>query len=80
MNGRNLPTCDCCIPICGHIPEENCYSWEDEFGATSEWNYKTELQWELLQFDAHRCLKDCVRDLNNLLTSEPALYENQFNS
>jgi len=49
-----------------------------EFGATSEWNYKSELQWELLQYDSHRNLKDCVRDLNHLLTSEPALYQNQF--
>ena len=51
----------------------------DEFGATSEWNYKTELQWDLLQYDAHRLMKDCVRDLNFLLRGEPALYENQFN-
>lgn len=50
-----------------------------EFGATSEWNHKSELQWELLQFEPHRKLKDCIRDLNKLLTSEPALYENQFN-
>ena len=49
-----------------------------EFGATSEWNYKSELQWDLLQYDSHRCLKDCVRDLNHLLTGEPALYQNQF--
>ncbi len=52
----------------------------NEFGATSEWNYKSELQWNLLQFDAHRLLKDCVRDLNFLLRGEPALYENQFNT
>ncbi|HTE26891.1 1,4-alpha-glucan branching protein GlgB [Flavitalea sp.] len=51
----------------------------DEFGATSEWNYKSELQWELLQYDSHRMLKDCVRDLNFLLRAQPALYENQFN-
>ncbi len=51
----------------------------NEFGATSEWNYKSELQWELLQFEGHRLLKDCVRDLNLLLKNEPALYENQFN-
>jgi 1,4-alpha-glucan branching enzyme len=50
----------------------------NEFGATSEWNYKSELQWELLQFDGHRLLKDCLRDLNHLLRNEPALYENQF--
>ncbi|HRP54970.1 1,4-alpha-glucan branching protein GlgB [Agriterribacter sp.] len=51
----------------------------DEFGQTSEWNYKSELDWYLLQHDSHRLLKDCVGDLNRLLRSEPALYENQFN-
>jgi len=51
----------------------------DEFGQTSEWNYKSELDWFLLQHDSHKLLKDCVRDLNALLRSEPALYENQFN-
>lgn len=50
----------------------------DEFGQTSEWNYKSELQWELLQFDGHRLLKDCISQLNKLLKNEPALHENQF--
>jgi 1,4-alpha-glucan branching enzyme len=50
----------------------------NEFGQTSEWNYKSELQWDLLQFDGHRLLKDCVRDLNTLLKAEPALHFNQF--
>jgi 1,4-alpha-glucan branching enzyme len=51
----------------------------NEFGATSEWNYKSELQWELLQFDPHEGVRTCVKDLCHLLKSEPALYENQFN-
>ena len=51
----------------------------NEFGDTNEWNYKSELQWNLLQFEPHRMLKDCLRDLNNLLRNEPAMYENQFN-
>ncbi|MGN6491688.1 MAG: 1,4-alpha-glucan branching protein GlgB [Agriterribacter sp.] len=51
----------------------------DEFGQTNEWNYKSELDWHLLQYDAHKLLKKCVSDLNALLRSEPALYENQFN-
>ena len=50
-----------------------------EFGQTSEWNYKSELDWHLLQHDSHRSLKDCVTDLNALLKAEPALHENQFN-
>lgn len=51
----------------------------DEFGQTSEWNYKSELDWFLLQYDSHKLLKECVKDLNHLLRDEPALYENQFN-
>lgn len=51
----------------------------NEFGATSEWNYKSELQWELLQFDSHNGVRNCVKDLCHLLKNEPALYENQFN-
>ncbi|HEX7904576.1 MAG TPA: 1,4-alpha-glucan branching protein GlgB [Chitinophagaceae bacterium] len=51
----------------------------NEFGQTAEWNYKSELDWELLQFDGHRLLKDCLVELNRLLKTEPALYENQFN-
>ena len=50
----------------------------NEFGATSEWNHKSELQWDLLQYDSHLLLKQCVADLNKLLRSEPALYEKQF--
>ena len=51
----------------------------DEFGQTTEWNYKSELDWFLLQYDGHRLLKDCIADLNRLLVAEPALYQNQFN-
>ena len=50
----------------------------NEFGATNEWNHKSELQWHLLKYDSHARLKDCVRDLNLLLRTEPAMYENQF--
>jgi 1,4-alpha-glucan branching enzyme len=51
----------------------------DEFGQTSEWNYKSELDWHLLEYDSHNLLRTCVSDLNKLLRNEPALYENQFN-
>lgn len=50
----------------------------NEFGQTAEWNYKSELQWELLQFDCHRLLKDCITALNTLLKKEPAMYQHQF--
>jgi len=50
----------------------------NEFGQTSEWNYKSELDWELLQYDPHNKLQECVRKLNHLYKSHPALYEFQF--
>ncbi|MEO7801340.1 MAG: 1,4-alpha-glucan branching protein GlgB, partial [Ginsengibacter sp.] len=50
----------------------------NEFGQTSEWNYKTELQWDLLQFPPHKKLQECVKALNHLYTEEPGLYEQQF--
>lgn len=51
----------------------------NEFGSTQEWNYKSELPWNLLQFDCHEKMRNCVKALCHLLKNEPALYENQFN-
>jgi 1,4-alpha-glucan branching enzyme len=50
----------------------------NEFGQTSEWNYKTELDWHLLQFEGHRGLRDAVRELNRLYRSRKALHQLQF--
>jgi 1,4-alpha-glucan branching enzyme len=50
----------------------------NEFGQTSEWNYKSELDWELLQHPVHNNMQECVRALNHLYKSKPALYELQF--
>lgn len=50
----------------------------NEFGQTTEWNYKTELSWNLLQFAPHERLQNCVRTLNELYRNEPALYQLQF--
>ncbi|MBQ0153036.1 MAG: 1,4-alpha-glucan branching protein GlgB [Chryseobacterium sp.] len=51
----------------------------NEFGQTSEWNFKQSLDWHLLNFPIHKGLKDLVKDLNALYKNETALYENQFN-
>ncbi len=50
----------------------------NEIGQTSEWNYHTEIDWHLLQFESHQKMQDCVSALNHLYRSEPALYELQF--
>jgi 1,4-alpha-glucan branching enzyme len=52
----------------------------NEFGATNEWNYKSELQWDLLQYPPHAGMKECVKALNKLYATEPALYELQFST
>ena len=50
----------------------------NEFGQTTEWNYKSELDWPLLQFDAHKKLQTCLKDLCGLYRNEPALHQLQF--
>ncbi len=50
----------------------------NEFGQTTEWNYKSELPWELLEFAPHKKMQECVKALNHLYRSQPALYELQF--
>jgi 1,4-alpha-glucan branching enzyme len=50
----------------------------NEFGATSEWNYKKRTAMDLLNFTSHAGMKYCVQKLNELLKNEPALYEKQF--
>jgi len=49
-----------------------------EFGQTNEWNYKSQIQWELLQFKVHKGIQNLIRDLNHLYRNEKALYELQF--
>jgi 1,4-alpha-glucan branching enzyme len=51
----------------------------NEFGQTTEWNYRSELDWHLLGHAPHSGLKKCISTLNGLLKENPALYEEQFN-
>ena len=50
----------------------------NEIAQTTEWNYHTEIDWHLLVHEPHQKMQDCVSGLNRLYTSEPALYECQF--
>ena len=50
----------------------------NEIAQTSEWNYHTELDWHLLAHEPHQKMQDCVTALNKLYTSQPAMYECQF--
>ena len=49
-----------------------------DFGQWNEWNYETDLQWDLLQWETHQGVQRLVSDLNGLLRREPALYQVDF--
>jgi 1,4-alpha-glucan branching enzyme len=50
----------------------------NEFASTKEWDFKSELQWDLLQYPNHGGMKYCVQTLNALYRAHPALYELQY--
>ncbi|MEZ0483901.1 1,4-alpha-glucan branching protein GlgB [Fibrella aquatica] len=49
-----------------------------EFGQTSEWNFEQSLDWHLLDHAPHKGMAQCVKALNHLYRSEPAMYERSF--
>ncbi len=49
-----------------------------EFGQRSEWNVWTDLQWNLLEYEPHRQMKQFMAAINKLYRSEPALYSQDF--
>jgi 1,4-alpha-glucan branching enzyme len=51
-----------------------------EFGQTTEWNSWLDLNWGLLNREAHQKLKQFVADLNALYRQEPALYTDDFSA
>ncbi|CAN5416540.1 1,4-alpha-glucan branching protein GlgB [soil metagenome] len=51
-----------------------------EFGQTSEWKFDNSLDWHLLEFAPHKGMANCVKALNALYKSEPALYELNFSA
>lgn len=50
----------------------------DEIGQTSEWNFRKNVEWHLLQHPVHSGLQKLVKDLNFVYRSEKSLFETQF--
>ncbi|MNL19523.1 1,4-alpha-glucan branching enzyme GlgB [compost metagenome] len=50
----------------------------NEFAQTHEWDFKSSLDWHLLEHAPHLGMQKTVRAINKLYTSEPALYEHSF--
>lgn len=49
-----------------------------EIGQWSEWNHDRSLDWHLLDYEMHAKLREYVKALNRLYSSEPAIYEVDF--
>ncbi len=49
-----------------------------EFAQSSEWNHDQQLEWHLMKYQVHEEVSNCIKSLNLLYSSEPALYEKSF--
>lgn len=49
-----------------------------EFGQGTEWNFRQELDWYVLDYPFHQGLQTLVKDLNRIHRQYPALYQHDF--
>ena len=49
-----------------------------EFGQFKEWDYKTGLDWLLLDYEKHRKLQGFVKELNEFYKNSPAFWQNDY--
>ncbi|WP_313215818.1 1,4-alpha-glucan branching protein GlgB [Soonwooa sp.] len=49
-----------------------------EFAQTNEWNFETQLDWDLLKYPVHAQLQLFVKELNQIYSHEKALFELNF--
>jgi 1,4-alpha-glucan branching enzyme len=46
-----------------------------EFAQFAEWAFDRSLDWHLLQYDDHKNMQKCVKELNHLYANEPSLHK-----
>lgn len=51
-----------------------------DFAQSEEWNFQQSLDWHLLQYDYHKQMQHCVKELNSIYKNHPALYEKAFSN
>ena len=49
-----------------------------ELAQFNEWNYRTQLDWNLLEFERHRQMQTFVRDLNRFYLTHPQLWQDDL--
>lgn len=49
-----------------------------EFGQSREWNFQQSLDWHLLHQPSHKGMNECMKALNQLLRTQPALHDHNF--
>jgi 1,4-alpha-glucan branching enzyme len=61
------------------LPGKKLMFMGGEFAQFIEWRYEEGLEWHLLDIDAHKKLKDYVKEVNNFYLENPPLWENDQN-
>ncbi len=49
-----------------------------EFAQIKEWDFKTELDWMLLQYETHRSVQNCVRSLNRFYLENAPFWQDDY--
>ncbi|OGQ95311.1 MAG: 1,4-alpha-glucan branching enzyme [Deltaproteobacteria bacterium RIFOXYA12_FULL_61_11] len=56
------------------LPGKKLLFMGGEFGQWAEWNHEHSLDWQLLEYDAHKGMRSLIMDLNHLYRREPGLH------
>lgn len=57
------------------LPGKKLIFMGGEFGQFIEWKFDTQLDWNLLEYDSHRQLKDFVKELNYIYKENKCLWQ-----
>ena len=50
-----------------------------EFGQVGQWDYHSQLEWDLLENEGHRQMQTCIRELNHIYARNCPLWQDESN-